>query len=69
MKEESWLVWQVNWRVSKHAWQSVMASECTFDDTKHSLRLIQGDGYAQSLQKVLLMKQIGQLLLPGMKTI
>lgn len=37
----------------------------TFNDFEHSVWLVQGDGQAQSLQELLLMKQVRQLLFPA----
>jgi hypothetical protein len=37
----------------------------TFNDFEHSVWLVQGDGQAQSLQVLLLMKQVRQLLFPA----
>lgn len=37
----------------------------TFDNSEHSVRLVQGDGETQGLQILLLVEQIGQLLLPS----
>lgn len=57
-----------NSKKKKNPSKSGRAEDCTFDDSEHSVRLVQWDGNTQSFQKVLLMKQIGQLLLPEMKS-
>lgn len=40
-------------------------SICTFNHSEHRVRLVQRDGETQSLQVLLLLQQVGQLLLPS----